>query len=247
MNIIPAIDLQNGRCVRLTQGAFDSATVYDADPRTQAQTFARQGATWIHIVDLDGARAGAPRQFALIAEVARDTGLNTQVGGGIRDEGSVEHLFQAGISRVVVGSLAITDPVRVGRWLSEFGPERIVLAFDVRVDDMREPEVLTHGWQSGSRQSLWRTLDLYAEFGLKRVLCTDVGRDGMLRGPNFDLYTKMCAKWPDLLIMASGGVSNALDLEKLRTSGVDGVVVGKAIYEGRIDLSAVLRKTAHAC
>lgn len=246
MKIIPAIDLQNGRCVRLTRGDFDAPTVYSAEPMTQAQTFAALGATWLHIVDLDGARAGEPRQFGLIGEIAQETGLAVQVGGGIRDERAIEQLFDAGIARIIVGSLAVKDPVRVSGWIRSFGSSRIVPAFDIRFDAAGEPEVLTHGWQSGSGQSLWRILNLYAETGVATILCTDVGCDGMLQGPNFELYASMRRRWPNLGILASGGVANDGDLSSLATMGLAGVVVGKAIYEGRIDLAAALRQDAHA-
>lgn len=246
MIIIPAIDLQNGRCVRLTQGDFDAPTVYSAEPMAQARTFAALGATWLHIVDLDGARAGEPRQYGLIGEIARATGLSVQVGGGIRDERAAEQLFDAGISRIIVGSVAVKDPARVGGWIRSFGASKVVPAFDIRFDAAGEPEVLTHGWQSGSGQSLWRILDLYAETGVATVLCTDVGCDGMLQGPNLELYASMRRKWPNLGVLASGGVANAGDLASLATMGLAGVVVGKAIYEDRIDLAAALRENAHA-
>lgn len=246
MKIIPAIDLQNGRCVRLTQGDFDTPTFYSADPLAQAQAFADLGATWLHIVDLDGARAGAPRQFELIGEIVRATGLSVQVGGGIRDEYAAEQLFDAGIARIIVGSLAVKDPGRVGGWMRAFGHSRIVPAFDIKLDAAGEPEVLTHGWQSRSGQSLWRILDLYAETGVATVLCTDVGRDGMLQGPNLELYASLRRRWPELGILASGGVANDEDLSVLALMGLTGVVVGKAIYEGRIDLAAALRQNAHA-
>lgn len=246
MKIIPAIDLQNGRCVRLTQGDFDAPTIYSAEPLAQAQAFADVGAAWLHIVDLDGARAGAPRQFDLIGKIARATGLSVQVGGGIRDEYAAEQLFDAGIARIIVGSLAVKDPARVGGWMRAFGPSRIVPAFDIRLDAAGEPEVLTHGWQSGSGQSLWRILDHYGETGVTTVLCTDVGRDGMLQGPNLELYAGLRRRWPGLGILASGGVANEGDLANLDMMGLAGVVVGKAIYEGHIDLAAALAQVAHA-
>lgn len=246
MDIIPAIDLQNGRCVRLTQGAFDAPTIYNTEPLAQAGIFAGLGATWLHIVDLDGARAGAPRQFALIGEIARAVPLKVQVGGGVSDERAAEQLFAAGVARVVVGSLAVKDPARVAGWIKTFGASRIVPAFDVRLDAAGAPEVLTHGWQKGSDQSLWRVLELYEGAGLTTVLCTDVGRDGMLKGPNLDLYEQMRRRAPGLRILASGGVAAAGDLTGLAALGVAGVVVGKALYEGRIDLAAALREVRDA-
>ena len=246
MIVIPAIDLQNGRCVRLTQGDFETPTVYSADPLAQARSFAALGAAWLHVVDLDGARAGAPRQHGLIGGIARASGLKVQVGGGIRDEAAAERLFDAGIARIVVGSLAANEPARVAGWIRKFGPQRLVPAFDIRLDPAGAPEVLTHGWQGGSRQSLWDVIARYAETPLKTILCTDVGRDGMLQGPNLDLYKAMRERAPGLEILASGGVAQAGDLTALASLGVGGAVVGKAIYEGRIDLASVMREHAHA-
>lgn len=246
MNIIPAIDLQNGRCVRLTQGDFETPTIYEADPQVQAKTFAQAGAAWLHVVDLDGARAGAPRQFRLIADIAQNARLNVQVGGGLRNAASIEQLFDVGIARAVVGSLAVKDPATVGAWIKRFGPARIVPAFDIKLDGEGTPELLTHGWQSGSRQSLWHILELYAATGLTTVLCTDVSRDGMLQGPNFALYQEMRQRWPNLNIQASGGVAQSTDLAQLAALGVADVIVGKAIYEGRIELAAAFREARHA-
>lgn len=242
MIIIPAIDLQTGQCVRLTQGAFDTPTIYNANPIQQAQAFARLGAKRLHVVDLDGARAGAPRQIELIIEIAKESGLETQVGGGIRDDQTLKQLFDGGIARVVIGSLAVKDPVCVNRWLAAYGPTRIILAFDIRLDDQGVPRVLTHGWQDVSPQSLWEILDLYASHDPKTVLCTDVARDGMLQGPNLDLYAAMRHERSSLNVIASGGVSDLSDLKKLAALSIDAVVVGKAIYEGRIDLAAALRE-----
>ncbi len=246
MNIIPAIDLQNGLCVRLTQGVFDTPTIYNADPKEQARAFARMGARRLHVVDLDGARAGAPRQIDLIIDIAKASGLETQVGGGIRDDQTVKQLFDGGIARVVIGSLAVKDPARVNRWLAAYGPARIVLAFDIKLDDGSVPRVLTNGWQDASPQSLWDVLDLYAAYYPKTVLCTDVARDGMLQGPNLDLYATMRRERPRLNVIASGGVADLSDLKKLAALSVDGVVVGKAIYEGRIDLAVAVREAADA-
>jgi phosphoribosylformimino-5-aminoimidazole carboxamide ribotide isomerase len=246
MEIIPAIDLQAGRCVRLAQGAFERATVYDVDPFVQARRFKDQGARWLHVVDLDGARAGAPQQHALIADIARESGLATQVGGGLRDEQGVAKLLDAGIARVVVGSLAVKDPARVQRWLSEFGAERIVLALDVRISDAGVPEVLTDGWCHGSGRPLDALLGLYAGAGLKNVLCTDISRDGMLQGVNIALYTALRRAWPQLDIQASGGVAGLADVEQLAALRVAGVVMGKALYEGRIDLPAALKASLKA-
>ncbi|HEU0117797.1 MAG TPA: 1-(5-phosphoribosyl)-5-[(5-phosphoribosylamino)methylideneamino] imidazole-4-carboxamide isomerase [Alphaproteobacteria bacterium] len=223
MKIFPAIDLKNGHCVRLTQGDFAAVTVYESDPVKQAHKFAAAEAEWLHIVDLDGAK-----------------------GGGIRDEKTIEELLGAGIKRVVVGSLAVKNVELVKSWLKKFGPDAIVLAFDVRLSDIGEPELLTHGWQAGSQISLWNILDQYADSGLKTILCTDVSRDGMLTGANYKLYEQIQMRWPKLGILASGGVSGLADLIKLARLNVAGAIVGKAIYEGRVDLAAAIKQVAHA-
>lgn len=243
MEIFPAIDLKNGQCVRLTQGKFDSATVYASDPPVQAAAFATDGARWLHVVDLDGAKAGEVRQAETIARIVKAAPLQVQAGGGVRDERAVESLLGAGVRRVVVGSLAVTDRPRVLEWLRRYGSDRIVLAFDIR-DSGNGPEILTHGWQEGSRLSLWDVLDSY-DGAVRSILCTDVARDGMLGGSNFQLYRDLRDRRPDLEILASGGVGALAEVPRLRDLGVAGVIVGKALYEGRFSLADALCKARH--
>ncbi|MFY9289074.1 MAG: 1-(5-phosphoribosyl)-5-[(5-phosphoribosylamino)methylideneamino]imidazole-4-carboxamide isomerase [Alphaproteobacteria bacterium] len=245
MDIFPAIDLKNGHCVRLTQGDFSAVTIYESDPVKQAHKFAAAGASWLHLVDLDGARTGGMRQFDTIADIARHVKMNIQVGGGIRDEKAIEELLGAGIKRVVIGSLAVKEPERVQNWIKKYGADHIVLAFDIRLNDKNEPELLTHGWQSGSQQLLWDVLTLYAASGLKTILCTDISRDGMLTGTNQDLYKAIQQKWPQLDILASGGVSGLADLMQLAKLNLTGAIVGKAIYEGRVNLEAAIKQVKH--
>lgn len=240
MDIFPAIDLKDGNCVRLIQGKFDSATVYAADPAVQAKTFSAQGARWLHVVDLDGAKAGEVRQRDMIARIVQAAPLRVQAGGGVRDERAVESLLGAGVARVVVGSLAVSDRPRIQDCLRRYGANRIVLAFDIR-DVGHGPEILTHGWQDRSRVSLWDLLDAY-EGAVQTVLCTDVARDGMLEGTNFPLYRDLRARWPKLEILASGGVGQLEEVPRLRDLGADGVIIGKALYEGRFTLADALRE-----
>ncbi|HUY68297.1 MAG TPA: 1-(5-phosphoribosyl)-5-[(5-phosphoribosylamino)methylideneamino]imidazole-4-carboxamide isomerase [Alphaproteobacteria bacterium] len=244
MEIFPAIDLQQGQCVRLTQGNFEAATVYDSDPLRAAKTFFEAGARWLHVVDLDGAQAGDTRQIDLITRLAQRALLRLQVGGGIRDEAAIEHLLGSGVARVVIGSLAVKNPPLVKEWLTRFGPERIVIAFDVCFDEKKEPEVVTHGWQSGSQKSLWEVLGAYKGSGLRTILCTDVTRDGMLAGTNHALYFALRARHPQIDVLASGGVNGLADLRALAHIGVAGTVVGKALYEGRVDLGEAIRTFA---
>ncbi len=241
MELFPAIDLKNGQCVRLAQGDFNAVTVYDANPMRMARKFHDAGARWLHIVDLDGARDGQSKQLDIIEEIAEKVSLKLQTGGGIRDAATIEQLLAAGAERIVIGSLAVKNQPMVQEWLRHFGPERIVIACDVKLDAKGEPEVLTHGWQSGSHQSLWELLDAYADSGLMTVLCTDVGRDGMLTGANNQLYARFQRRFPTLEILASGGVSNIEDLIGLARQGLTGAIIGKAIYEGRIDLASAIK------
>jgi phosphoribosylformimino-5-aminoimidazole carboxamide ribotide isomerase len=245
MIIYPAIDLKDGQCVRLKQGDFSQLTVYESDPLKMAQKFTEAGAEWLHMVDLDGAKAGEMRQFDLIANIAKNTKLKIQVGGGLRSHKTIQNLFNAGIARVVIGSLAVKNRALVQDWLREFGGEKIILAFDIRFHD-GEPEVLTHGWQAGSQQLLWDVLDAYAGSGLKSILCTDVSRDGMLEGANNALYKTIHERWPEIEVLASGGVSGIQDLIDLAALGASGAIVGKAIYEGRINLAKAIEQVKHA-
>ena len=244
MIIYPAIDLKDGQCVRLKQGDFDAVTIYEADPLKMAARFAEAGAEWLHMVDLDGAKAGEMQQFDAIARVVKDSKLKIQVGGGIRSEKTVQRLLNAGVARVVVGSLAVKNRNLVQGWLRDFGGDKIILAFDIRYQD-GEPEILTHGWQSGSQQLLWDVLDAYAHSGLKSVLCTDISRDGMLGGANNALYQTMHERWPAIDVLASGGVSGLQDLLDLAKLGAAGAIVGKAIYEGRVDLADAIQQVKH--
>lgn len=245
MEIFPAIDLRNGQCVRLSRGDFGTAKVYETDPVLQARRFAEAGAAWLHIVDLDGARDGGSRQLDRIAAIGKAVPLKLQAGGGVRDASAIEALLDCGVRRVMIGSLAAENPQRVGEWLARFGPARIVLALDVRFNAAGDPEVLTRGWQDRSGQSLWHLLECHAG-GVESILCTDVDRDGTLAGSNTALYAELRNRWPSLKVLASGGVRDMTDLLELRRAGVAGAVVGKAIYEGRIDLALALAELKHA-
>ena len=245
MEIFPAIDLKNGQCVRLTQGAFDTAKIYETNPLVQAQKFSKAGASWLHVVDLDGARAGEMQQMDIIAALAKQKPLKIQTGGGVRNAKTIQKLLDSGVERVVIGSLAVKNKTLVQKWLQKFGPKHIVLAFDVKFVD-GQPEVLIQGWQNESQQLLWDVLDAYEGCGLTNILCTDVSRDGMLTGANAALYQSVKKHAPRLDVLASGGVNGLDDLLTLAKVPVAGAIVGKAIYEGRIDLASALQKVAHA-
>ncbi len=240
MILYPAIDLRLGRVVRLTEGRFDAETAYRDDPVAVAREFAAAGAAWLHLVDLDGAKDPARRQTALVADVVRTAGLRVQSGGGVRAEADVRALLDAGVERVVVGSLAVKEPDRVGGWLETFGPERLVLALDVRLDAAGTPRVAVAGWQADGGVALDDTIRGFLPRGLRHVLCTDISRDGKLTGPNFALYARLRRDFPGVEVQASGGVSSLDDLRRLRADGVPGAIVGRALYEGKFTLAEAL-------
>ncbi len=240
MILYPAIDLINGECVRLAQGRFDAVTRYDTDPFKRLATFNEAGAVWVHIVDLDGAKAGAPRQHELIGRLACASKASIQTGGGVRTRQHVQTLLDAGVSAVVVGSAAVKNPEEVRGWLQDFGKHQITLALDVLPTSDGGFDAALHGWVEGSGISLWDVLDYYPEGVAERILVTDVSRDGMLQGPNMDLMQALRDRRPDLQIEASGGVRSVEDLRALNEIGTYGAIVGKAIYEGLIDLKEAL-------
>lgn len=239
MTVYPAIDLKYGVCVRLMHGRFDQVTNYDEQPAARLAAFAAAGAAWVHIVDLDGAEAGQARQHALIGELTRAVDVRIQSGGGVRSRSDVEALLEAGVSRVVVGSLAVTDPETVAGWLADFGAERITLAIDVKADGDRYVPALK-GWTEAAEVDLWAALDRYPPGTAHHLLVTDVGRDGALTGPNLDLLAQIVARRPDLAVQASGGVAALDDLAAARRLGCAGAIVGRALYEGRFSLEQAL-------
>lgn len=233
MELIPAIDLKDGGCVRLFQGRFDEVTEYPADPVSLALRYAGIGARWVHCVDLDGARDGAAGNLETIRRMAAELPGGLQVGGGIRDRAAAQTLLDAGVGRVVIGSVAAEDPPAVIEWLAELGPERLVLALDVNCE-AGEPMLVSRGWTEQSELSLWRALERYGEAGARHVLCTDVSRDGAFTGPATDLYRACAQRFPDMCFQASGGVRDAADLEALAVTGASAAIVGRALLEGRI-------------
>jgi phosphoribosylformimino-5-aminoimidazole carboxamide ribotide isomerase len=238
MELIPAIDIRAGRCVRLLKGDFNRETRYDVDPRLLAISYHEAGARWLHIVDLDGAAKGRRGNADLIAEIAEASDLKVQLGGGIRDEASLISALDCA-DRVVIGSLSVTEPDAVSDWLVRYGADHIVLGLDVHLDEDGVARIATHGWTEASELVLDDAIARYAEAGLRHVLCTDVARDGALTGPNVVLYQAIMNRWPDIELQASGGVSDAADLEQLAAIGVPAVISGKALLEGRIRLEEV--------
>lgn len=234
MELIPAIDLRDGRCVRLFQGDFAAETVYSNEPVQVLDHYVSLGARRVHVVDLDGARDGNQQNRSIVADLAARGRAILQVGGGLRTLDRVKDLLATGVERAVVGSVAVTSPDDVMRWMTQVDPKRIVLAFDVRIDTAGTPWLTTHGWQKTSETALWQAVERFMKVGLAHVLCTDISRDGALTGPNCELYAEAVRRFPELQWQASGGVSSARDLHALRDCGVAAVISGKAMLEKRI-------------
>ena len=239
MIVIPAIDLQDGKCVRLLQGDFERSTEYSSDPAEIGRQFSSLAASILHIVDLDGARYGEQKNRGIVSAIAQQSQLEIQLGGGIRDEAIMKNWLDAGVSRCVIGSLAVTEPDTVKAWLSRFGSDRIVLALDVKIDQHNEPIITTHGWTRDSETTLFECVDDFKSAGLQHVLCTDVSRDGAMAGPNFELYERFVASYPKLKLQASGGVRHIEDLEKLRHIGVSAAISGRALLDGKISAEEI--------
>lgn len=234
--LYPAIDLRDGRVVRLRQGDYAQEARYAADPVELAASYERAGARWLHLVDLDAARDGGWTLAPLLERLRATTGLRIQSGGGIRAEADVERLLRAGVDRVVIGSLAIRQPDVVSAWLARYGVERITIALDTRADARGRWMLPTAGWTQGSGARLESILGLYRDAGLRHLLCTDIGRDGMLGGPNLDLYRRLRALAPEVALQASGGARELGDVTAAREVGCAGIVLGKALLEGRFAL-----------
>jgi phosphoribosylformimino-5-aminoimidazole carboxamide ribotide isomerase len=236
MRVIPAIDLKAGHCVRLLHGDFANETRYGADPGFLLDKYRELGADWLHVVDLDGAKDGSLGNRAIIAQLAAQKAVKLQVGGGLRDIAAVTHMLDLGAARVVIGSAAVTQARDVRSWLELVGPERMTVAFDVRLDDGGMPCVATHGWQRQSDLSLWSALENFTGSQLMHVLCTDVGRDGALSGPNIELYREAARRHPRIQWQASGGIRDARDLHALAAAGAAAAISGKALLEELIPL-----------
>ena len=241
IQIIPAIDLLDGSCVRLLYGDFNKCKVYELDAVKLASTYAREGAEWLHVVDLAASRDGESADIRPLLRLLDNTEQAVQTGGGVRDEADISTRLEHGAQRVVVGSLSVTQPERFAAWLGEFGEDRLVAALDVRIDEDGTPWPRTHGWTRGSGETLWALLDFYADQGLKHVLCTDISKDGAMTGPNLDLYREITRRYPDLVVQASGGVSGLQDLQKLSETGVHSAITGKALLEGCFTVAEAIK------
>lgn len=236
IQLIPAIDLIDGRCVRLSQGDYDTKKEY-GDPVEMALRMEDMGVRRLHLVDLDGAKSRHVVNDRVLRDICRRTSLTVDFGGGIKTEDDLEKVFDAGAAMATAGSIAVTDPDSVGLWIERYGAERIVLGADVR-----DGKISINGWKEDSALELMPFLKGYRKQGLQHVLCTDISKDGMLQGPNTALYKSIMAQWPDCRLIASGGVSSKEDIRALDEAGIPAVVFGKAIYEGRIDLASLIKE-----
>ena len=230
IELIPAIDIINGQCVRLTKGDYDQKTVY-GKPLDMAQEFERIGFERLHVVDLDGAKSKHIVNDAVLKAITTETALKVDFGGGIKTDEDIEKAFASGAAMVSIGSIAVTNPELFMGWLEKYGAERIILGADVR-----HGKISINGWKEDSSEDLLPFLKKYVEAGVKNVLCTEISKDGTLAGPAIDLYKGVMEAYPQLHLIASGGVSSIDDIKVLDKAGIPAVVFGKAIYEGKIDL-----------
>lgn len=236
IELIPAIDIINGQCVRLTKGDYDQKKVYNDDPAAVAKEFEQLGFQRLHIVDLDGAKSKHIINDAVLRSITTETKLIVDFGGGIKTEEDIEKAFEAGASMVTVGSIAVTKPALFIQWLDKYGADMMILGADVR-----NGMISINGWKEDSKEELLPFLKKYIDAGVKNVLCTEISKDGTLQGPAVTLYKEVMKAYPQLHLIASGGVSQKEDIEELEREGIPAVVFGKAIYEGRIDLKELLK------
>lgn len=231
--IIPAIDLINGKVVRLYQGDYGQKTEYTASAQERFDLYVAAGATQLHLVDLDGAKDASQRQLTVIRELLKNTRAPVQIGGGVRSEQDVKDLLDAGANRVVVGSTAVKSPELVMGWMEKYGAEKIVLALDVNIDADGRRKIAVAGWQQDSGVTIEDLIERFLPAGLTHVLCTDISRDGTLQGSNVALYQSLAAQYPQVNFQASGGIGGISDIEALKGSGVGGVILGRSLLEGK--------------
>lgn len=229
IEIIPAIDIIGGKCVRLTNGDYEKQRTYADNPAEMAAELESLGARRLHVVDLDGAKSRHIVNTATLEQITGRTNLVVDFGGGVKSEDDIERAFRFGASMVTVGSVAVTDKALMQRWIDTYGAERIILGADVR-----DGRISVNGWKEDSQEEIADFLEYYINKGVTKVLCTDISRDGTLEGPSLELYRKILRRFPDLYLIASGGVSGVGDIRELDSAGVPAVVFGKAFYEGRI-------------
>lgn len=237
IELIPAIDIIDGQCVRLTKGDYDQKTVYSNSPATMAREFEQLGFKRLHMVDLDGAKSKHIVNSQVLKSCATETRLRIDFGGGIKTDDDIRKAFSSGAEMVTVGSVAVTSPDLFMGWLEKYGAERMILGADVR-----HGKISINGWKEDSTEDLLPFLQKYVDAGVRNVLCTEISKDGTLQGPAVDLYSEVMEAYPQLHLIASGGVSSADDIAALNRAGIPAVVFGKAIYEGRINLKDLVKE-----
>lgn len=236
MEIIPAIDIIDGKCVRLTHGDYDQKTIYNDNPVDVARTFEDAGLERLHLVDLDGAKAGEPCNIAVLNAITSTTRLIVDYSGGIRHDDHLQAAFDNGAHLISLGSIAVKDEDSFLKWLAAYSGDRIILSADVR-----DEKIAISGWQEDTNIDLYEYIGKYLDAGVRKIICTDIGRDGAFSGPATQLYTAILKRFPTLELIASGGISSYEDIQNLSTSGVTGVIIGKAIYEGRVQVTELGR------
>jgi phosphoribosylformimino-5-aminoimidazole carboxamide ribotide isomerase len=229
--IIPAIDIIDGKCVRLTEGDYSQKKIYNENPLAVAKEFEQAGLSRLHLVDLDGAKAGAVQNWKVLEQIASNTSLLIDFGGGIKRKEDVETVFKSGARWATVGSIAVKNEAELIKWFEDYGAENFLVGADVKGEN-----ITVGGWVETTAINVFDFISRYFSLGVEQVFCTDVSKDGKLEGPSFELYQKIIEKFPGLFFIASGGVSSINDLNKLREIGCSAAIVGKAIYEGRISL-----------
>jgi phosphoribosylformimino-5-aminoimidazole carboxamide ribotide isomerase len=234
MIIVPAIDLIEGKCVRLTKGNFDTKIIYNENPLEVAKEFEANGIQFLHLVDLDGAKKGDVVNWKILEDIASETKLSVDFSGGIKTKITAQRAFDSGANQITVGSLAAKNPKEFVDWIWTFGEDKLILGADVM-----DEKIAINGWQENSTKDIYSYLDYFFEEGIDYVLCTDIAKDGMLMGPSFELYKKIIKDYEDIKLIASGGVSSINDLISLKELGCYATVVGKAFYEGKISITAI--------
>jgi phosphoribosylformimino-5-aminoimidazole carboxamide ribotide isomerase len=232
MEIIPAIDIIDGKCVRLTEGDYSQKTIYSEHPLDIAKSFEAAGIRRLHLVDLDGAKAGKVTNWAVLESIAKSTGLVIDFGGGIKQESDLKIVFESGASLATIGSLAVKNPELFSSWLKIYGEDRFLLGADVKGE-----KIAIGGWLETTEETVFDFIAGYLQKGVQQIFCTDISKDGKLEGPSIELYQKIIQQFPELHFIASGGVSSMQDIDALKMIGCSGVIVGKAIYEGRIKIT----------
>lgn len=234
MKIIPAIDIINGQCVRLSQGDYNRKKVYNENPVEVAKDFEQHGITHLHLVDLDGAKSKQVVNIDVLEQISTQTKLNVDFGGGVKSDSDLKKVLKAGAQQITAGSIAVKNPKKVKSWINDYGSEKIILGADVK-----NKKIAINGWTEESELLIFDFLQDFYGAGIRYVICTDISKDGMLEGASIDLYREILQRFPDLKLIASGGVSNMEDLVELSEAGLYGAIVGKAIYEGKISLEEI--------